>query len=142
MPDTDVESLSLKECAERLGVHYMTVYRYVRLGMLPAHKEGAEWRVDPSDLDALRSGSRVPSARGRAPWPERLKARLVAGDEAGAWQVVEAAMASGLEPKDVYLELIGPALRTVGDEWAHGEGTIAEEHRATAIGRASCRERV
>jgi methanogenic corrinoid protein MtbC1 len=42
-------------------------------------------------------------------------------------------MASGLEPRDVYLDMVGPALRSIGDEWAHGESTIAQEHRATAI---------
>jgi excisionase family DNA binding protein len=132
MPDAPA-SLSLKECAEVLGVHYMTVYRYVRLGMLPAHKVRSEWRVERADLEAMRSGHPVPAARGRAPWADRLEARLVAGDEAGAWQLVEAAMASGLEPRDVYLEMVGPALRSVGDRWAHGESTIAQEHRATAI---------
>jgi excisionase family DNA binding protein len=129
----EAASLSLKECAEALGVHYMTVYRYVRLGMLPAHKVGSEWRVARADLEAMHSGHPVPAARGRAPWAGRLQARLVAGDESGAWQVVEAAMASGFEPGDVYLDMIGPALRSLGDRWAHGEATIAQEHRATAI---------
>jgi len=30
--------LTLHEAAELLGVHYMTAYRYVRLGLLPAVK--------------------------------------------------------------------------------------------------------
>ena len=38
---TNPETLGLRECAERLGVHYMTAYRYVRTGMLPATKVGA-----------------------------------------------------------------------------------------------------
>ena len=42
--------LTLYEAAEQLGVHYMTVYRYVRTGRLPGHKVGAEWRSDPDDL--------------------------------------------------------------------------------------------
>jgi excisionase family DNA binding protein len=133
MPDAAATPLSLRECAEALGVHYMTWYRYVRMGILPAQKTGAEWRVDAADLDAMRSRQSIPAARGSAPWADRLKVRLVAGDESGAWQVVEAALASGLEPSDIYLDLIGPALRSVGDEWAHGESTIAREHRATAI---------
>lgn len=133
MPDAAATSLSLRECAEALGVHYMTVYRYVRTGILPAQKAGSEWRVDTVDLEAMRSGHSIPAARGSAPWADRLKARVVAGDETGAWQVVEAALASGLDPADVYLDLIGPALRAIGDEWAHGESTIAREHRATVI---------
>ncbi|MCU1344909.1 MAG: hypothetical protein JWL70_1175, partial [Acidimicrobiia bacterium] len=34
-----VSELTLHEAADALGVHYMTVYRYVRLGLLPARKE-------------------------------------------------------------------------------------------------------
>ena len=30
--------LTLQEAADELGVHYMTAYRYVRLGQLQAHK--------------------------------------------------------------------------------------------------------
>ena len=31
-------TISLQEAADQLGVHYMTVYRYVRHGRLPARK--------------------------------------------------------------------------------------------------------
>ena len=34
------QELTLHQVAEILGVHYMTVYRYVRLGQLPAFKAG------------------------------------------------------------------------------------------------------
>ena len=126
------ELLTLHEAADRLGVHYMTVYRHVRLGMLPARKVGGSWRIDPADLaTALRAGRRrqpapgpAPAAmaskpRRRAPWAERLQQRMLAGDGAGAWQVVEAAMASGVEPQDVYVEILGPALH------AHRRGLAA-----------------
>jgi excisionase family DNA binding protein len=125
-------SISLRECAEALGVHYMTVYRYVRLGMLPASKVGGEWRVDPDDLAAFRAGPST-TGRGEAPWSDRLKARLIVGDEAGAWGVVEAALASGVEPRQVYLDVLGPAMRTIGEEWVEGTMTIADEHRASAV---------
>ena len=49
------DSLSLREAAEELGVHYMTVYRYVRLGMLPATKDGTVWRVDRNALREFRT---------------------------------------------------------------------------------------
>lgn len=138
------ETLSLKECAEILGVHYMTAYRYVRLGMLPAVKEGAEWRVRRSDLEDFRADRSAPVGRNSAPWPERLRSRMVVGDEPGSWQVVEAALASGVSPREVYLEVLGPAMAAIGEQWAHGEASIAEEHRATAIatrivGRLSAR---
>ena len=50
--------LTLHEAADRLGVHYMTVYRRVRLGMLPARKVGGTWRIDPVDLTGAAVGFR------------------------------------------------------------------------------------
>ncbi len=142
------ELLTLNEVADRLGVHYMTVYRHVRLGMLPAHKVGGSWRVDPADLvgrgadadpaadptiGATTSPTPASPTRHRAPWVARLAQRMLAGDGAGSWQVVEAAMASGVEPQDVYVELLGPALHGIGDAWRRGEIGIAEEHLASGV---------
>ena len=127
------ETLSLRECADRLGVHYMTAYKYVRHGRLHATKVGAEWRVLISDLEALFAG---PAPGEPAPWADRLGARLISGDHSGAWGVIEAAMSSGLDPAAVYERLLGPALRDIGDGWASGAVTIDEEHRAsTTAGR-------
>ena len=47
----------------------------------------------------------------RSEGPGKLAARMVAGDEAGAWGVVEAALASGVEAADVYLDLLVPRSR-------------------------------
>lgn len=135
------ELVSLQQVAERLGVHYMTAYRYVRLGMLPAHKDGATWRVQVSDLEAFERGTGpgAPPAAGRrgAPadgrWIARFEARLLAGDGAGAWQVLEAAMSSGTDLHDIELDIVTPALVSIGDRWARGEIDIADEHRATAV---------
>lgn len=126
-------TLSIKDCAERLGVHYMTAYRYIRLGRLPATKVGAEWRVLPSDLEALLADVAAPTIRGSADWSARLEDRLLAGDVGGAWSVVEAALASGVSPSDVHVDMLGPALSRIGVAWHVGEVSIAEEHRATAV---------
>ena len=145
------ELLTLHEAANRLGVHYMTVYRRVRLGMLPAHKVGGSWRIDPADLAGQRSShpadgrpaganhSSTPASprRRRAPWVVRLQQRMLAGDSAGSWQVVEAAMASGVEPQDVYVELLGPALHEIGSAWERGEIGIADEHLASGVAASS-----
>ena len=47
---TDV---SLQEAADILGVHYMTAYRYVRTGRLPAQQVDNRWRVRRANLDRL-----------------------------------------------------------------------------------------
>jgi len=127
--------ITLQEAADRLGVHYMTAYRYVRTGRLPARREGVQWMVDPAELAKMRSPERTTRGHGtvRSEGPAKLAARMVAGDEPGAWGVVEAALASGVEAADVYLDLLVPALEIVGEGWAAGELTVADEHRATAI---------
>jgi excisionase family DNA binding protein len=130
---SDTDTISLKECAERLGVHYMTAYRYVRIGRLPATKVGTEWRVSVADLEEFISGKDAAPARGDVRWSQRLESRMRAGDEPGSWQVVEAAMASGVAPEQIYLQVIGPAMRRIGDAWHAGTASIAEEHRASAI---------
>ncbi len=132
------DTVGLQAAADRLGVHYMTAYRYVRSGRLAAHKQGGEWQVDTADLEQLLSEPSVP-ARGRgAATPrsvhrDRLEARLVAGDEAGSWGIVESAMGSGADPAEVLTALLAPSLRSIGERWAAGELTIADEHRASAV---------
>lgn len=127
--------LTLHEAAEELGVHYMTAYRYVRTGMLDAAKSGGTWRVARAALDRFRVGGAAgPAPAGRpAPWADRLEARLLAGDAGGAWAVVEAAMAAGLTPSSVYVDVLGPALRSIGRRWEAGTVDVADEHRASAV---------
>jgi len=127
------EDLSLHEVADELGVHYMTAYRYVRLGMLPARREGRSWRIRSADLEAFAAAERPRTPRGEADWDDRFFGRLLAADEAGAWGVVEAALASGMSVGDAYLQLLIPALRRVGDEWIAGEIDVATEHAASRV---------
>lgn len=132
MPDHVV---TLQQAADQLGVHYMTAYRYVRLGQLDAHKVGGAWRVTTEALDGFRDARKngEPARLRRAPWSDRLEARLMAGDAAGAWGVVEASMAAGTGVGDVYLEVLSPAMRSIGDRWEAGEIDVAIEHRASGI---------
>lgn len=129
-------TLGLREAAEQLGVHYMTAYRYVRSGRLPARKSGSEWQIDPADLATLVEAPaprRGRSGTPRAVHRDRLEHRLIAGDETGSWGVVDAALASGADPADVLTDMVAPALRSIGQRWADGELTIADEHRASAV---------
>jgi excisionase family DNA binding protein len=126
-------TLSLKECAERLGVHYMTAYRYIRHGRLSATKVAGEWRVLPSDLEALLANEAAPAERGSVDWTGRLEDRLMSGDESGAWSLIESALSSGMTPDKIHVDLLAPALRRIGEGWRAGQVTIAEEHQATAV---------
>jgi MerR family transcriptional regulator, light-induced transcriptional regulator len=136
--------LTLQEVADELGVHYMTAYRYVRLGVLEASKSGGVWQVQRTALERFRDDARAasvttgpPGKRGprnrRAPWSTRLESRLIAGDAPGCWSVVEAAMAAGAELDEIYLEVLTPALVSIGERWAAGELDISIEHRASGI---------
>jgi methanogenic corrinoid protein MtbC1 len=42
-------------------------------------------------------------------------------------------MSSGMNVPDVYLGVLAPALRSIGQSWEEGSITIAEEHRASAV---------
>lgn len=130
--------MTLQEAADLLGVHYMTAYRYVRLGQLTATKQGGSWQVTRSAIDELRRAATEgePAERGgrrRAPWGERLESRLLAGDARGSWGIVESALAAGLEPDAIYLEVLAPAMASIGARWARGEVDVALEHRASGI---------
>jgi len=133
-------SLSLQEAADRLGVHYMTAYRYVRTGRLPAVQIGSQWWVDPRDLTGA-TGKEAVAGRPRAVTRQssrrvaarRLEGRLVAGDEAGAWAIIEARLGAGSSPDDVILDELGEAMRSVGTRWQAGEYTVDDEHRASGV---------
>ncbi len=134
------EPLTLREAADRLGVHYMTAYRYVRTGRLPARRVGRQWQVDPADLGDVMDHAGTPGrlaphkrAGSRAELCRRLVDRLVAGDEAGSWSLTEDALARGATPEEVMVDVVSPALRLVGERWEAGELTVDDEHRAASL---------
>jgi len=132
--------LGLQEAADRLGVHYMTAYRYVRTGRLRATRIGAQWWVDPRDLEAVGVGGGVAGqARtvtrkaSRATAVRRLEDRLVAGDEPGAWTIVESRLGSGSDAEEILVDGLGQAMRSVGEGWETGDYTVDDEHRASGV---------
>ncbi len=133
----DLSELTLQQAADVLGLHYMTVYRYVRTGRLQAFRRGGEWRVTRHALLQLRaSGARGKPGRnpaGTRSWPTRFRNQLLEGDEAGAWAVIQDALASGMSPAQFHLEVLTPTLQYLGSQWLAGQLSIATEHRASAI---------
>ena len=130
--------VTLHEAAVMLDVHYMTAYRYVRLGLLPAHKAAGTWRVLLHDLREFQGQSPQPldaeaSLKKNVVWWERLEARLLAGDGSGAWAVVEAALVAGVSVEEIYTKVLSPAMVSIGDQWAQGNLEIYHEHQASAI---------
>jgi methanogenic corrinoid protein MtbC1 len=60
-------------------------------------------------------------------------AALLAGDAVRARWLVDSAVEQGTPVLDVYLHVLTPALVEVGERWASGEISVADEHYATAI---------
>lgn len=133
MESIEPDTLSLHEVAQVLDVHYMTAYRYVRLGILPARREGRTWRIDRSDLDEYMAGDESGTPRGEADWADRFFNRLLAADEAGAWGVLEAAFSSGMTIAEAYPAVLSPSMKRIGEAWSAGAIDIATEHSASEV---------
>ncbi len=109
----------------------MTAYRYVRTGRLPAHKHAGQWQVTEGDLKEFVDNDE-PRAPRRDAIPDRLMERLIAGDEFGAFQLLDGAMASGADAEELYLDLLAPVMVRIGQRWHDGEISISDEHLATS----------
>ncbi len=136
MAPSELTELNIKQVAAELGVHYMTAYRYVRTGRLPARKVGTGWVVSASDLARFveRPVSLVPSEEDTfgADWRERLRLTLVIGDEMAAWRVVEQALAAGHSPTECYIDFIVGAINDISDRLQPPRKPEASEYLATA----------
>ncbi|MEU1620243.1 B12-binding domain-containing protein [Streptomyces sp. NPDC005722] len=64
---------------------------------------------------------------------DALFAAIADGDEYAAVAVVKAAVDDGLRPERILQEVVAPAQRRIGREWAAGRITVGQEHAATAI---------
>jgi MerR family transcriptional regulator, light-induced transcriptional regulator len=131
--------MQLRDAAATLGVHYQTAYGWVRQGTLPARKTAGGYEVSESDvrdLLARRAAGTAPPREVRvrdwAAQAGRMHAALVAGEESRALHDF-ARLAAGTPLAVLCDQVIAPALRRIGAEWAAGDLSIAAEHRATAI---------
>jgi excisionase family DNA binding protein len=51
------EYYTIGECADIIGVSERSVYKYVKLGTLPAYKVGRRWYVTKENLDRYITGT-------------------------------------------------------------------------------------
>ena len=141
MSDGDGELLTLQEAADHLKVHYMTAYRWVRRGQLPAFKAGGRLRVRRRDIEQYLQAREVDVATQspdgqQTDWrthADRLFDLLMDGRSTDVSAMVNRIVADGAPAGDVYVHLLAPAMHRIGEEWAAGRISIAEEHRASAI---------
>ena len=132
--------LTLRDAAVQLGVHYQTAYRWVRQGLLPAVKVGGSYEVTEDAVLALLRDRATPTpppahrvVRHWGPFSDRLHAALVSGDESGARDLLGDLVGSGLSLVEICDRVMSPALTRVGEAWAEGAISVAEEHRASSI---------
>lgn len=133
------DALGLDDVAAEVGVHYQTVYRWVRAGKLPADVVHGRYRVMRHDLAAFIDDRGTPR---RPPPPgaprlsraaETMHAALSAGDEYGARDLAKALVAEHTSIVDLIEEVLIPPLRRIGQDWHDGKVPIWVEHRASAI---------
>lgn len=131
--------MDLHQAAGTLGVHYQTAYGWVRQGVLPARKVGRGYAVDNSDVAALAARRRLGEKPARpihvrdwAAQAHALYSVIAQGEETAARRRLDR-LAGGVRVIDLCAHVIAPALRRVGDDWAAGRLSIAQEHRASAI---------
>jgi len=80
----------------------------------------------------LRQAPEVVNLEGLA---ETYLAHVLAGDPAHALGLAMRAVHGGVSVEEVYMRVLTPAMVRVGQLWAAGEVSVAEEHLATAITR-------
>ncbi|MHB1930772.1 MAG: cobalamin B12-binding domain-containing protein [Acidimicrobiales bacterium] len=139
--------LSLYEAAEELGVHYQTAYRWVRRGLLPAVKVNGSYKVEVEAVAELQRGRAAPAppparrrVRSWTPFADRAYCALAVGDETRVRELIADLVEGGVSLAEVCDHVLAPSMAAVGERWAVGALTIAEEHRASAIcGRAIAR---
>jgi methanogenic corrinoid protein MtbC1 len=62
---------------------------------------------------------------------------LVRGDRRSANQFVDRMLDRGVSLRDLYLDVMQPAMHEIGRRWQENEVSVAEEHLATAITQAA-----
>ena len=128
------DHLSLQDAADALGVHYMTAYRWVRSGRLPATKRGGRLEVAAADVEALidrprpESPDEAADRQTRQSNVDRLAELLLHGSASEVEHELARLGASGLSVSQVAADVVTPALQRMTDLWEMGaidEATVA-----------------
>jgi excisionase family DNA binding protein len=123
--ETEAATVGLPEAADRLGVHRATVNDMVRSGRLPAHREGAHWRIDRQVFEQFAASyvkpPNAPARRARG-IPTSAPALLALLGEFGSASAAELAPLLGLHEGNVrkhlrLLEHEGHVRRRPDGEW-------------------------
>lgn len=131
--------LTLDEVAAQLGVHYQTVYRWVRGGRLEAMKVRGSYVVRPESLETF-TASRDTPAEPPAPTDDRLERQrdamlqaLLDGNETDARSVARTLISNGTPVTTLISKVLVPPLIEIGARWHDGDLSIFVEHRASAM---------
>lgn len=125
--------LSSTEVAALLGVSPASVKRWADAGVLPCVlTAGGHRRFRRDDIEQFRAGSEMQPAlagdgRAAAQWVDRL----LANEAPPALEAALLSARSGLGSWWRVAERLGPALNELGDRWAAGDISVAEEHVAS-----------
>lgn len=89
--------------------------------------------------EASSAGAR-PAGPARSPagrFARRFGDLLRAGDGAAATEVVDEALAAGMSPEAVQVDVVTPAMWRIGELWQSRVISVADEHLATAISQGA-----
>jgi methanogenic corrinoid protein MtbC1 len=91
-------------------------------------------RYDRGEVDAINAI--LDAGIAMTPRENFLEA-LKRGDRQSAFRTVDAQLTAGDTLSDIYLRIVQPSMRDIGQLWQDNELTVAQEHVATAIAEAS-----
>jgi MerR family transcriptional regulator, light-induced transcriptional regulator len=101
-----------------------------RLGAARAAVLGPYFRTA---LDAVSSAPPVPPEARLSLAAEVFLQSILTGQRHAALQIARESLRNGLSVEDLYVDVLQPALYTVGARWEANQLTVAQEHIATAI---------
>ncbi|MGB6059735.1 MAG: helix-turn-helix domain-containing protein [Microthrixaceae bacterium] len=138
--------MTLSQAAEMLGVHYMSAYRYVRTGRLPARQAGGRWVIEAKDIDDFLRNKSLSADLGAnnrsniqlkdrtsSNASTNLADRLEKGDEGGAWQILEELALATRRPSSDWVLVLAEAMNEIGERWEAGTTSVGDEHRASIV---------